>query len=107
MVHSARLPEMSESKKRWKRGDGSYTPMAQVYSVNMMTLGWVRRMNELSEEDLRAAVHATLHALVKLHAAKLVHRDLRLPNILWHTDTKPFLADLELAAKQDRKVRHT
>ena len=106
MVHSERLPELSTSKKRWKRNDGTYTHTAQAYSVKMTTLGWVRQMHELSEEDLRNVVHATLHALLKLHAAKLVHRDLRLDNILWQADTQPFLADLELAAKQDLKVRH-
>jgi serine/threonine protein kinase len=62
-------------------------------------------MNELSEADLRAAVHATLHALVKLHGVHLVHRDLRLENILWRPGALPFLADLELAAAQDLKVK--
>ena len=105
MVHSVQLPELSQYEKRWKRSDGTYTRTAQAYSVQMTTLGWVRRMHELSEEDLRDVVHATLHALLKLHAAKLVHRDLRLDNILWQADRQPFLADLELAAKQDLKVR--
>ena len=105
MVHSANLPEMSMSKKRRMRDDGSYTPTAQVYSVCMTTLGCVRRMHQLSEEDLRAMVHAILHALLKMHDAKLVHRDIRLDNVLWQSDTQPFLADLELAAKQDLKVQ--
>ncbi len=105
MVHSMSLPEMSKSKKRRMKEDGSYTPTAQVYSVNMKTLGWVRHMQELSEEDLRAMVHAILHALLKMHEAKLVHRDIRLDNILWQSDTQPFLTDLELAAMQDLKVQ--
>ena len=101
MVHSVSLPEMSKSIKRRMREDGSYTPTAQVYSVSMKTLGWVRHMHELSEDYLRAMVHAILHALLKTHDAKLVHRDIRPDNILWQSDTQPFLADLELAAKQD------
>ena len=104
MVHSVSLPEMSESKKKRMREDGSYIPNAQ-YSVRMKRLGWVRRMHELSEEDLRAMVHAILHALLKMHGAKLVHRDIRLDNVLWQSDAQPFLADLELAAKQDLKVQ--
>ena len=51
------------------REDCSYTPTAQVYSVSMKTLGWVRHMHELSEKDLRAMVHAILHALLKMHDA--------------------------------------
>ena len=51
-------------------------------------------------EPLRNVVHATLLALLKLHAAKLVHRDLRLDNILWQADTQPFLADLELMTQR-------
>ena len=105
MVHSVSLPEMSKSNKRRMREDGSYTPTAQVYSVSMKTLGWVRHMHELSEDDLRVMVHAILHALLKMHDAKLVHRDIRPDNILWQSDTQPFLADLELAAKQDLKVQ--
>ena len=105
MVQSVSLPERSKSHKRWMREDGGYTPTAQVYSVSMKTLGWVRHMHELSEEGLGAMVHATLHALLKMHDAKLVHRDIRPDNILWQSDTQPFLADLELAAKQDLKVR--
>ena len=105
MVHSEHLPELSKSDKRWKRSDGTYTHTARAYSVKMTTLGWVRSMHELSEEDLRNVVHATLHALLKLHTANLVHRDLRLNNILWQADMQPFLADLELAAKQDLKVK--
>jgi len=105
MVHSVGLPEMTKSRKRRMREDGSYTPTAQVYSVSMKTLGWMRHMHELSEEDLRVMVHAILHALLKIHDAKLVHRDIRLDNILWQSDTQPFLTDLELAAKQDLKVQ--
>lgn len=104
MVHSMRKPELSQANKKRMRGDGSYTPYAQVYSVEMKTLGCVRHMHELSEEDLRVMVHAILHSLVKMHEAKLVHRDIRLDNILWQSDTKPFLADLELAATKDLKV---
>ena len=109
MVHSVSLPEMSKGKKRRMREDGtSYTHTAQVYHVSMKTdpMGsWVRHMRELSEGDLRVMVHAVLHALIKLHDAKLVHRDVRLESILWKSDTQPFLAGLELAAKQDLKVQ--
>ena len=52
----------------------------------------------------RNVVHATLASRVA-QAANLVHRDLRLDNILWQADTQPFLADFELAAKQDLEVR--
>ena len=87
------------------REDGSNTPTVQVYLVSMKTLGWVRHMHEVSEEDLRAMVHTILHALLQMHDTKLVHRDIRPDNILWQSDTQPFLAGLELAAKQYLKVQ--
>ena len=105
MVHYLRKPELSQASKKRMRDDGSFTPSAQVYSVEMKTLGWVRHMHELSEEDLRVLVHAILHSLIKMHDAKLVHRDIRLNNILWQSDTQPFLADLELAATNNLKVQ--
>ncbi len=54
---------------------------------------------------MKLAVHAILHALDKLHSLGLVHQDLRLENVLWRPQGKPFLTDLELAAKNDQKVK--
>ena len=70
----------------------------------MTTLGWVRHGTDLTEKDMKLVVNATLQALAKLHVAHLVHRDLRLDNILWKSESEPFLADLELAARENQKV---
>jgi tRNA A-37 threonylcarbamoyl transferase component Bud32 len=42
----------------------------------------------------------------KLHAAELVHKDFRWPNVLWAgASANPFVIDLELAAKAGQQVR--
>ena len=72
--------------------------------LQMTTLGWVRHGTDLTEKDMKLVVNATLQALAKLHAAHLVHRDLRLDNILWKSESEPFLADLELVARENQKL---
>ena len=104
MVSSSGPPTLSKAAKKFKRSDGTCTSSGQVYSVSLTSIGWARSIQDLSEEDLRAVVHATLHALVSLHGANLVHRDLRLDNILWQAKSKPFLNDLELVAESNQKV---
>ena len=54
------------------------------------------------EKEKKSAVLCCLLALDHLHKNKLMHCDLRLPNILWGPE--PFLADLELAHKEPWKV---
>lgn len=71
----------------------------------MTTLGWSRPISDLSEVEMKAAVHAILHALVRLHGKGLVHRDLRLDNVLLLPhEGGPFLTDLELAASNNSQV---
>lgn len=52
-------------------------------------------------------MHAALQGLVTLHKNGLVHRDVRLDNILWRLDQPPFLMDLELASRAGLKVVRT
>jgi serine/threonine protein kinase len=98
------LPELSTEKKR-RRSNGEFTKKGPVYMLTMTTLGWSRPISDLSEVEMKAAVHAILHALVRLHSNGLVHRDLRLDNVLWRPHGGgPFLTDLELAAQNNKKV---
>ncbi len=106
IVQHRNLPELSSQQRKRKRSSGSFTNSGRVYSLEMTTLGWPRPSCELSEAEMKLAVHAILHALVSLHGQGLVHRDLRFDNVLWRPyGGGPFLTDLELAAKKDQKVR--
>ncbi|KAG0598473.1 hypothetical protein M758_12G076900 [Ceratodon purpureus] len=52
----------------------------------------------VSEEDCRWMAQCVCQALCTLHSAGLVHRDVRLPNIVRLPDTKFMLIDLEYVA---------
>ena len=56
-----------------------------------------------SVEELRSAVANVLRALVSFHERKLVHRDIRWPNVLKSLDGW-LLADFELAAAEGTAV---
>ena len=53
-----------------------------------------------SERELSAAAHGLLHGLAALHAAGLVHRDVRWVNVARTEECRYFLIDLEACARQ-------
>jgi serine/threonine protein kinase/CRP-like cAMP-binding protein len=48
----------------------------------------------LSEAGIRHAVFCSLHALKAMHAAGLIHRDLKSANLLWCSDSRVLVADM-------------
>ena len=77
------------------------------YSVRMKPLGLTGRdAQPRSEDELRMAAHGLLHGLDALHAAGLVHRDVRLDNVARCERGKYFLIDLEACARAGAAPPH-
>jgi hypothetical protein len=74
-----------------------------TYSVSVVPLGLTGEdARPRDEAELRAAAHGALHGLAALHAAGLVHRDVRLENLGCDASRRRyFLLDLETVAKVD------
>ncbi|CAG8744620.1 26096_t:CDS:2, partial [Gigaspora rosea] len=72
------------------------------YKVNLAPLGVSRTPG--TEQEVKAAIHCVLNALVDLHELDYVHRDVRWSNILHLTDNNWMLIDLECAGIDDQPV---
>ena len=69
---------------------------ADKYFVRMKPLGMTgTHAMPKNEHELSAAAHGLLHGLAALHAAGLVHRDVRWVNVARSEECKYFLIDLE------------
>ena len=72
---------------------------ADKYTVRSVPLGLTgEQAHPRNEHDLRAAPHGLLHGLAALHAAGIVHRDVRWENVARSEHFKYFLIDLESCA---------
>ena len=70
------------------------------YSVRLAPLGLTGDdAKPRNENELRAAAHGLLHGLAALHAAGIVHRDVRWANVARDESQRYFLIDLETCAR--------
>ena len=72
-----------------------------TYTVRLKPLGLTGApATPKNELELCAAAHGLLHGLAALHAARLVHRDVRWENVARSLDGNYFLIDLEACAEE-------
>uniref|UniRef100_A0A8C4NK79 CaM kinase like vesicle associated n=1 Tax=Eptatretus burgeri TaxID=7764 RepID=A0A8C4NK79_EPTBU len=69
---------------------------------------WLLELGRYSEQDASLVLHQVLAAVSHLHSLGIVHRDLKLETLMYHTrngDTNIVLTDFHLAKMEGRRIR--
>uniref|UniRef100_UPI00358E9C71 caM kinase-like vesicle-associated protein isoform X1 n=2 Tax=Myxine glutinosa TaxID=7769 RepID=UPI00358E9C71 len=78
------------------------------YATGKEVFEWLLELGRYSEQDASVVLHQVLTAVSHLHSLGIVHRDLKLETLMYHTrngDTNIVLTDFHLAKMEGRRIR--